>query len=67
MLFPNLSNSRHKISTVDGETLEVVEFHDAVVIHDKDGDVAWVSKDDLPKFIGKLAEIAGQHIEGKVE
>lgn len=61
-----LQHNRHRIETVEpDQKLEICVFPNAVVILDKDGDTAWVSKDDLPKLIGKLAEIAGQHISSK--
>lgn len=59
---------QHVIETINPHrrgNFRVDEFSDAVVIHDQDGDVSWVHKDDLPKLIGKLAEIAGQHISSK--
>lgn len=57
---------KHNLATTNQkDILIVVETGRAVYIEDREGDVVGVKKDDLPKLIGKLAEIAGQHISSK--
>lgn len=56
----------HVIETTDDEqSITIHEFADAIVICDKDEEVSWILKEDLPKLIGKLAEIAGNRISRK--
>lgn len=59
---------KHNLPTINPkDILIVIETGNAVYIEDRQGEIVGVKKDDLPRLVGKLAEIAGQHIEGKAE
>jgi hypothetical protein len=52
-------------TTNQKDILIVVETGRAVYIEDRSGEVVGIKKDDLPKLIEKLAEIADRHISRK--